>query len=126
VGCGSGILALAALRLGHGPVWALDTDPLAVAATADNAQRNRLPLEARLARAEDPLPEAGTVVANIQLDVLVRLASTLRARPPARAVLSGLRDEDGAEALAAYAALGFQERARIADAGWLTLHLERG
>lgn len=125
VGCGSGILALAALRLGHGPVWAVDTDPLAIAATADNARRNRLPLEARLARAEDPLPEAGTVVANIQLDVLVRLAAALAPRPPARVVLSGLRDQDGAEALSVYAALGYRERARIADGGWLTLHLER-
>lgn len=125
VGCGSGILALAALRLGFGPVWALDSDPLAVEAAAENARRNGLPLEPRLARAEDALPEAGTVVANIQLDVLVRLAARLAERPPPRVILSGLRDEDGAEALAVYAALGYRERARVADSGWLSLRLER-
>ena len=59
------------------------------------------------------------------LDVLVELAGALAARPPGRVVLSGLRTEDGAEALAVYAALGYREAARIAEAGWLTLRLER-
>ena len=66
VGCGSGVLAIAAAKLGFGPVFALDVDPDAVAATEENARRNRVELEVRLADAlAGPLPESDLSVANI-------------------------------------------------------------
>jgi ribosomal protein L11 methyltransferase len=66
VGCGSGVLAISAAKLGFGPVLAVDDDPAAVEATAANAQSNGVALEARLADAfANPLPRADTAVANV-------------------------------------------------------------
>lgn len=66
VGCGSGVLAIAAARLGFDPVVALDNDPAAVEATEENARRNGVWLEAGLADAlAGPLPETDVAVANI-------------------------------------------------------------
>jgi ribosomal protein L11 methyltransferase len=66
VGCGSGVLAIAGAKLGFAPVTALDVDPAAVAATEDNAARNGVSLEARLADAlAEPLQAADVSVANI-------------------------------------------------------------
>ncbi len=59
IGCGSGVLAIAAARLGHAPVRAIDNDPDAVAATADNAAANGLSIDVRTAVAgAEPLPAA--------------------------------------------------------------------
>ena len=66
VGCGSGVLAIAGAKLGFGPVTALDVDPAAVAATEENAARNGVSLDARLADAlADSLPATDVAVANI-------------------------------------------------------------
>ena len=66
VGCGSGVLALAAAKLGFEPVVALDSDPAAVEATRENTSRNGVKLEVRLADAlADPLPATDVAVANI-------------------------------------------------------------
>lgn len=68
VGCGSGVLSIAAARLGFAPVIALDSDPLAVEAARENAARNGVPLDVRLADAlAEPLPPADVAVANIAL-----------------------------------------------------------
>jgi ribosomal protein L11 methyltransferase len=68
VGCGSGVLAIAAAKLGHAPVVAVDVDEPAVAATRANAERNGVSLDARrLDALADPLPPAPLVVANIAL-----------------------------------------------------------
>jgi len=71
VGCGSGVLAIAAVRLGFAPVIALDVDPDAVAATEENARRNRVELAVRLSDAlVDQLPETDVAVANITGEAL--------------------------------------------------------
>ncbi|MEX0675037.1 MAG: 50S ribosomal protein L11 methyltransferase [Gaiellaceae bacterium] len=71
VGCGSGVLAIAAARLGFRPVVALDNDPAAVEATEENARRNGVRLEARFADAlAGPLPETDVAVANITGEAL--------------------------------------------------------
>jgi ribosomal protein L11 methyltransferase len=71
VGCGSGVLAIAAARLGFGPVVGLDNDPAAVAATEENARRNGVRIEARLGDAlVGPLPETDVAVANITGEAL--------------------------------------------------------
>jgi len=70
VGCGSGVLAIAAAKLGFTPVLAIDLDPQAVEATARNAQVNEVELDVRLADAVDePLPHADVTVANVTLAV---------------------------------------------------------
>lgn len=86
-GCGSGVIAIAAARLGFGPVLAADVDPVAVDATGENASRNRVTLEVlRLDALEDALPEAGVLVANIDRSVVEAL---LARRPARRAITSG-------------------------------------
>ena len=66
VGCGSGVLAIAGAKLGFGPVLALDVDPAAVAATGENAARNGVSLDVRLADAlTESLPATDVAVANI-------------------------------------------------------------
>ncbi|KGM50875.1 ribosomal protein L11 methyltransferase [Lysobacter concretionis Ko07 = DSM 16239] len=105
-GCGSGILALAALKLGAAGAVGVDNDPQALTATADNAQRNDL-----AARLAVYLPEdepAGirypVVVANILASALVALADALAARvaPGGRIALSGILAGQEDEVLARY------------------------
>jgi len=98
VGCGSGVLAIAACRLGHGPVWALDRDPLAIEATLANAAANGVDgrLAVQLAAiGAGTVPSADAVLANLTADLMAPLAAAVSARPPRRAVLSGLRPSRG-------------------------------
>jgi ribosomal protein L11 methyltransferase len=75
VGCGSGVLSIAASRLGFAPVVAIDSDEAAIEATTRNAAANRLPLDVRHVDAlADPLPDAEIVLANIDLPTLAGLA----------------------------------------------------
>ncbi|MEA2639861.1 MAG: ribosomal protein methyltransferase [Chloroflexota bacterium] len=94
VGCGSGVLAIAAVRLGAASAVGIDVDPAAVAATAANAARNGV-LD-RLTSLPTPLHDvAGTfdiVLANIGRDVLVEMAAAIgrRLRPGGWLGLSGI------------------------------------
>jgi ribosomal protein L11 methyltransferase len=93
LGCGSGVLAIAAAKLGFGPLRCFDLDPLAVGATAENAERNGVALE--VAQADvllDPLPAAPLWIANLELGLLRRLLE--RPDLPARLLVSGLLDEE--------------------------------
>ena len=75
VGCGSGVLGLAAARLGFGPATAIDSDEAAVEATLRNAAANDVALEVRHVDAlTEPLPDAEIVLANIDLPTLAGLA----------------------------------------------------
>jgi ribosomal protein L11 methyltransferase len=68
IGCGSGVLAIAAARLGYGRIIAIDDDPVAVEVTRANAEVNGVELEARLVDAESgTLPSTDVAVANILL-----------------------------------------------------------
>jgi ribosomal protein L11 methyltransferase len=81
VGCGSGVLSIAAAKLGFAPVVAVDADAVAVEATRENAARNEVEVDARVVDAfVDPLPRTDVAVANIALDVVERLAPRLDAR----------------------------------------------
>lgn len=87
VGCGSGVLAIAAARLGFGPLVAVDDDPVAVEATVANAAANGVTLEARVVDATaEPLPPADLAVANILLGAVESVLPRLRT---ARAITSG-------------------------------------
>jgi ribosomal protein L11 methyltransferase len=81
VGCGSGVLAIGAARLGFDPVTALDHDPAAVEATERNAAANDVALECRRADAlADALPRVDVAVANISSEAIERLLPRLDAR----------------------------------------------
>jgi ribosomal protein L11 methyltransferase len=87
VGCGSGVLAIAACRLGFGPVLAVDIDPVAVDVTRANADANGVSLQARVVDgAADRLAPADVVLANIALPVVEGVLAGAQAR---RAVTSG-------------------------------------
>ncbi len=103
-GCGSGILGIAALKLGAGNVLGVDIDPAALTAAADNAGRNGVSM--RLARSSDRLDETfDRVVANILTNPLMLLAPLLtsRVKPGGRLALSGVLESQADQVIAAYA-----------------------
>ena len=102
-GCGSGILAIAAARLGAGEVVGVDIDPQAVASTRANALVNGVEIDVRLSTEAPPEP-ADVVVANILSNPLKVLAPMLSAlvAPGGRLVLAGLLDRQAQEVAAAY------------------------
>jgi ribosomal protein L11 methyltransferase len=125
LGCGSGVLAIAAARLGWAPVLAADHDPAAVRATATNAAANRVAVEvARADLRRDPLPAAATVVANLVRGLLLAHAERLAA-PPERLVAGGLLVGEADEVACAYARRGLAEAARRDDGEWAALLLKR-
>ena len=122
LGCGSGVLAIAAARLGFGPVTALDSDRLAIDATLANARDNGVVLD-RLERADlrrQVVPEADVVVANLMRPLLLRVAE-LMPDPPRALIVSGLLDEEADEVAGAFAPL--VETRRLSERGWSALLL---
>lgn len=106
-GCGSGILALAALKLGAAQAVGVDNDPQALIATVDNAERNGVAdrLQAH-APEHEPVATYPVVVANILASALVSLADTLAARvaPGGRIAMSGILAGQEDEVIARYSA----------------------
>ena len=103
-GCGSGILAIAALKLGAGDTLGIDIDPAALAAANDNATRNGVNL--RIAHsASAPEGQFDLVVANILTNPLKLLAPLLvsRVKPGGRIALSGVLETQADDVVAAYA-----------------------
>ncbi len=81
VGCGSGVLAIAATRLGFAPVVAVDVDPVAVEVTLANAEANRIDVEAHVLDAtSDRLPPADVAVVNVLLEPAARILGRVDAR----------------------------------------------
>lgn len=123
-GCGSGILAIAAAKLGAGEVVGTDVDPQAIAASRENATRNNVTasfvLASDLATATVSLFDV--VVANILANPLVLLAPVLaaRVRPAGKIVLSGVLESQLARVLTAYAPWFNMARWRSED-GWVAL-----
>jgi ribosomal protein L11 methyltransferase len=99
-GCGSGILSIAAAKLGAAHVDGVDIDAQAIETTLGNARANRVPINATL---PDGLAAGhyDVVVANILAQPLILLAPLLAARAP-RIALSGLLDEQAEEVAQAY------------------------
>ena len=125
-GCGSGVLAIAAARLGHAPVIALDDDPDAVAATRQNALANGVSVETRRARiGEDAMPPTRGVVANLTATAMAALATALGDAPPEWLIVSGLREFEARSVLVDLTPLGLREDVRRVEAPWVTLLLTR-
>jgi ribosomal protein L11 methyltransferase len=127
LGCGSGVLAIAAARLGFAPVRAMDNDPAAVAATSSNAALNRVDLEVRrLDLRSQTVPYADTVAANLLAALLECLARRLVASPrlPRHIIAGGLLAGEAESIAAAFGAAGLRETRRREQAGWAALLLE--
>ena len=125
VGCGSGILSLAAVRLGAGSVLGLDIDPIAVEATAANARRNRLArrVQARLGSLPSGEAPFGLVLANLIASVLVRLADDLAAEVARGGawLASGIFIDREGEVREALAGAGLAVTDRWAEDDWVAL-----
>jgi ribosomal protein L11 methyltransferase len=134
VGCGAGVLAIAAAKVLKRKVWLGDIDPVAVEVASENARLNGVPahcralvsrgVESRHLREGAPYD---VVFANILAKPLRLLAPSL-ARVIARdgeAIVSGLLLADVAGVLAAWRAQGFSLRERIDLEGWASLRLSR-
>ncbi len=81
VGCGSGVLAIAAAKLGFTPVTAIDDDPVAVEVTVANAALNHVALDARVADAlRDAMPSVDVALANVLLAPVEAILARLDAR----------------------------------------------
>jgi ribosomal protein L11 methyltransferase len=126
LGCGSGVLAVAAARLGWAPVVAVDNDPASVEAAALNARVNGAVVEvARADLRHDRLPFAPTVVANLVASLLHSWVAGMRpADPlPERVIASGLLVHEVDEVAAAFAARGLEEVERRVSGDWAALAL---
>ncbi|CAJ0806405.1 Ribosomal protein L11 methyltransferase [Ralstonia psammae] len=121
-GCGSGILAIVAKKLGAGETVGVDIDPNAVEASRYNAERNHV--EATFALPDDaPEGTFDLVVANILSNPLKLMAAMLcaRVRPGGRLILSGVLERQAEEVAAAYASAIPLTVWRARD-GWVCLH----
>ena len=133
VGCGSGILTIAALkRWPEATCVAIDNDPIAIDATLDNAAHNRVAdrLEASTRTLDQLAEEFSIVLANIQAHVLRELKSLLVARtaPGGRLILSGLLTPQAEPLAQEFVAAGMRKvsiRASTDDPQWSSVTLSR-
>ena len=123
LGCGSGVLSIAAAKLGFGPVAALDADRLAVDATGLNARENAVALDT-VGRADlrhEAPPRADVVVANLMRPLLLRRGRADE-RPPGALIVSGLLEQEADEVVGAFGP-ALVERRRLTDHGWSAVFL---
>jgi ribosomal protein L11 methyltransferase len=136
VGCGSGILAIAAGRFGAASVLGIDTDPIAMQSTIENAKRNDLSSVITARRGSLPVAEGpfDLVMANLIASLLVELAADLAAsiRPGdgspgsgGRLLASGIFIDREPEVRRAFAAAGLRVIGRDVETEWVALEAER-
>jgi ribosomal protein L11 methyltransferase len=121
-GCGSGVLAIAAAKLGWAPVLACDIEPESVAAARDAAAFNGVEVEISRCDVRQGGPPAPTVLANLVRPLLLEVAANLR-DPPGRLIISGLELDEVDEVVAAFS--GLRERDRREGDGWAAITLTR-
>ena len=127
VGTGTGILAIAALKLGAAAGLAIDVDPDAVAAARVNAARNGCEaLAVRLAEPAEVTERFPLVLANLLTHTHLTLASQYArlVAPRGRLVLGGMLEGEDGRVAEAMATLGFTARSRLALEGWASLSLD--
>lgn len=129
VGCGSGILAIAAVKLGAASAYGLDTDPIAIEATLANARRNAVVrrVRARTGSLPSGQPAFHVVLANLIAGVLVGLAPGLHAEllDGGTVLASGIFVDREAEVRTAFAEAGLEVRDRTAEGEWVALEAVR-
>ena len=134
VGCGSGILAIAAAKLGAADVVGVDTDPIAIEATEANAKRNavggtgvRSVVRARVRSLPSGEPSFDVVLANLIASLLVTLAEALRdeLRPGGLLLASGIFVDRETDVRAAFEEVGLAVTARSEEGEWVALEAVR-
>jgi ribosomal protein L11 methyltransferase len=128
LGTGSGVLAIAAAKLGWQPVRGYDYEVASIEAAATNAAANEVAIELELLNLREGIPDfAPTVVANLIAPVLRAVAAQLGsdARVPDTLVCSGLLPSELDEIAAAFAPASFVEAERRLDGDWAALLLRR-
>ena len=121
LGTGSGVLAIAAAKLGWEPVTGFDHEPGALEAAAANAAANGVELSLERANLREAVPQlAPHVVANLTGPLLIAVAAGMR-EPPRILACSGLLGTELEQVSAAFAAAGLGERERRREGDWAAL-----
>ena len=123
-GCGSGVLAIAAAKLGWAPVLACDVEPESVQATREGAAANGVALDVTRCDVRRGGPHAPTVLANLVRPLLLEIAANLT-RVPDRLIISGLEGDEPDEVVPAFARHGLHEVARRSGDNWSAIELQR-
>jgi ribosomal protein L11 methyltransferase len=126
-GTGSGVLAIAAAKLGWSPITACDREPASLEAAAANAEANGVELTIeRVDVREDAPPPAPTVVANLTANLLLECAGHLDAgdRAPTTLVCAGMLETETDDVAAAFAPAGLTEAERRTEGEWAALLLQ--
>jgi ribosomal protein L11 methyltransferase len=125
LGSGSGVLAIAAAKLGWGPIRAYDHEPAAIEAAGANAEANGVELRLERLNLREELPQlAPTVAANMTAPILKAVAGQVQAAPETL-VCSGVLPHELDEVAAAFAVCGLREVERRRDSDWAALLLRR-
>ena len=127
IGTGTGILAIAALKLGAPAVLAIDVDPDAVGASQVNAGRNGCTgLTVRLAEPQEVVDRFPLVLANLLTHTHLALVPQYErlVAPGGSLVLGGMLEDEDGRVSETLAAAGFTTRSRLALEGWASLRLE--
>ena len=126
LGTGSGVLAIAAARLGWAPVIACDSEPAALEAAASNARANSVELDLRrLNLREEAPPAAETVLANLTAPLLLTVARRVGDGNPRALVCSGLLATERGRVSSAFADRGLRVVAQRELGDWAALSLRR-
>jgi ribosomal protein L11 methyltransferase len=134
VGCGTGVLAVAAVRLGAARVVAVDTDPAAIAATTANVERNQVTDEVEVVAGDlgdlgavAAAPRFDVIVANLSAGIVASLAPavTERLAPAGLAVLTGILDEQADEVIERLKTVGLTTTDRRSIGGWTLVEAAR-
>jgi ribosomal protein L11 methyltransferase len=128
-GTGSGVLAIAAAKLGWGPVSGADHEEAAIAAARENAAANGVEIELRrLNLREEAPPAAPTVVANLVFPLLSELAGRMAAgeiEVPQMLIASGLLAREADLARDAFGAAGLRAETDVREGDWVAVLLRR-
>jgi ribosomal protein L11 methyltransferase len=123
LGTGSGVLAIAAAKLGWSPVWGYDHEEAAIAAAGANADANCVAVGLERMNLRESLPElAPTTVANMTSPILKEIAERLE-QVPSILILSGLLPDELDDIVAAFAPAGLAEAKRRCCSDWAALLL---
>ena len=127
LGSGSGVLAIAAAKLGWGPVTGYDHEVAALQASAENAAANGVELELERVNLRETLPPlAPTVVANLTAPLLRHVAEGISTtEPPSRLICSGLLEAEAESISEAFSAAGLAESRRRSDGDWASISFAR-
>ena len=124
LGCGSGVLAIAAAKLGFDPVVAVDADRAAVEETDRNARANGVQIDVRrIDLRSEPAPPADVATANLTRRLCEEVARgwAERGGPPGIAILSGFLREEADGVADVLAACGLSQRRRVVSGDWAAI-----